>query len=829
MYQTICVPFDAALAGSLAPLAQQMARAFGAQPVGLWIDHAARARARARRLSALLPDSAELAPASSPETATTPDLGFPMWATPAASAGELITALGEARAELVVLDSRLGSLVERVLGTAVLDTLVVRDPSAFDGGDARDTILCCIDGSQQSYAGLESAIALAQRFHKKLEAVGVYDPYLHYTLFNGIVNVLSEEASRVFKFKDQEKLHEEIIDTGLAKIYQAHLEVAQGMCKEAGVDLTITLLDGKAFSKIAKHVEKRRPWLCVLGRVGVHSAAGPMDIGATTENLLRTLDSNFLITSRTTVPPMDLRAEAAIEWTPAAEVKMARVPEFVRGVARTAIMRWATERGHSIITESVINSAMGDLLPPQAAQAMGYVAEAVAIDKDRLADGKTFLCPSCGHAARDFRPTGCPVCRTPGTDFELIDRAALQKLGSLEKGVLEEAFDGKRLVWTEGAKEILHRVPSGYERRRSKARMEKTARVRGLEVLTREFALDVVEQDLADTSYLSPAGEKTEVKVVAEERPDDLQDRPREGSAFTWTNAAWTRLGRVPLGFMREMTRERVEGFAKGQGREAIDLALCESGIAEGRRMMAEMLGQYSTAGKSKEEVRDTAKQMFGHGAGAPVAIEAPAPAWTPEAVSIVETAATKVADLGKFTDDRARELAQGVAEERARDKKLEAIGEAFMKRLGVQLGYGHPLSEKTAEHQFTWTPEAEARLQNVPDFCREMTRWRVEWTAVKRDLGRVITPDIMDLKFDMWGDVSQAIRDRGGPIMDWAPETMARLERVPEFVKGQVIQSVEGNAQAWGLARVDNAVMDRVIDKWIATGDFHEARYGYK
>src|SRR5262250_3521788 len=48
-----------------------------------------------------------------------------------------------------------------------------------------------------------------------------YDPFLHYVAFNGIVSVLSEQASKVFRFKEQEQLHEEIIDTGLAKIYQS--------------------------------------------------------------------------------------------------------------------------------------------------------------------------------------------------------------------------------------------------------------------------------------------------------------------------------------------------------------------------------------------------------------------------------------------------------------------------------------------------------------------------------------------------------------------------------------------------------------------------------
>jgi len=338
---------------------------------------------------------------------------------------------------------------------------VVKD----DGGqgiEGEGNILVCIDGSQQSYSGLRTALALGKKLNKTVEAIGVYDPYLHYTLFNGIVTVLSEQASKVFKFKDQEKLHEEIIDTGLAKIYQAHLEVARQVADDEGVPLKITLLDGKAYQKILQHVRKTNPWLMVMGRIGVHSKE-EMDIGATSENLLRAAPCNTLITSRMFAPAIDILAAESIEWTPDARKKMGRVPEFVRGVATTAILRWAMERGHSVITPSVINSAMGDLLPAGAAQAMGYVAEQVAIQKDNLEQGITFICAECGHVVRDLRPVKCSVCNAQGATFEQIDREAIEAAGKLEQGSLEaeETFDGVELTWTSDAKQVLRRVPSG--------------------------------------------------------------------------------------------------------------------------------------------------------------------------------------------------------------------------------------------------------------------------------------------------------------------------------------------------------------------------------
>jgi len=846
MYENICVAISRAEAKPPSlKVAQLLSEIFEGRTLGMQLSVQAKTNHRVRQLLDSLPSTHPLR-----ETIVRPNgalgadtayvLPFEKREITGGSVQGIVDAVEEEEGDLLVLDAiadgepgtGIGSTCTRMLRKLHVDTLVVKEVPPQDGPGS-DTILVSIDGSQQCYAGLLTAIELGKKLNKRVVAVAVYDPYLHYTLFNGIVNVLTEEASSVFKFKDQEKLHEEIIDTGLAKIYQAHLEVAQRVARDHDTELQITLLDGKAFQKVLRHTQRLRPWMLVMGRIGVHSDM-TMDIGATSENLLAAVPCNVLVTSRTYVPPVDVQAKASIEWTPAAQQKMERVPSFVKGVATTAILRWALERGHSVITPSVINSAMGDLLPPGAAQAMGYVAEEVAIQKDRLVEGSTFICRECGHAVKDIRPAVCVVCGAESETFEQINRAKLESIGSLESGDLieEETFDGKKLRWSSEAKKVLRRVPSGYQRRRTKARIEKTARVRGFETINHEFAVDMMEQEMADTAYLTPRGETLEIEVKQEERPDDNVAHPRTESPFPWTNAAWKRICRVPEGFMRDMTREKVEQFATSQSATEVNLALCEDGIAEGRRIMAEMLGRYQAGPSAKAEVRAEAKP---EPEPAPVE-EGKCPldkeeklAWTKAGTAVADEAVERVTNVGKFDAERAAQLTEGVAEERARDKRIQEIGESFMKRLGKQLGYGHPLSMQTSEYDFTWTPEAEARLEEIPEFCREMTRWRVEWTAVKKELGFVITPEIMDAKYEMWGEVSEDILNREESALDWSPETMGRLERIPDFVKGQVIQSVEGNARQWGIALIDDSVLDRVIGKWIDTGDFHEGKYGYK
>lgn len=500
-----------------------------------------------------------------------------------------------------VRDSLIGSVCERVVRRTKIDTLVVKNTSPVDAQLSNDNngevkhemgnggnIIVCVDGSPESFAGLRTALALGKSLDKKVEAIAVYDPYLHYTLFNGIAGVLTEKASKVFKFKEQEQLHEEVIDTGLAKIYQSHLEVARSIAKEEGTNLKITLLDGKAFEKIIQYVRRERPWLLVMGRIGVHSDQD-MDIGSNTENLLRLAPCNILLSSRRFTPAIDIRAQESMNWTEEATRILNTAPEAVRGIARTTIHRWAMERGHSVITKKVIEKSMATILPPKAMQAMGIIAEEVAIKKSNFLESETYVCRECGYAAKDIKPVNCPVCSSKSDMFQKIDKEAIENLAPLEGDIEEEVtFDNLKLKWTSDAKKALQQVPSGYQRRRTKAQIEKTARVKKLPTITKDLVFRVAGDIIETTRNLEGRGRLKKAPVSSAE-PSPEQELIKDGD-FSWTAAAVARLNRVPEGFMQDRTKERIEDCAKKGNKDVITLAIAEEGIAEGRRMMEKML-----------------------------------------------------------------------------------------------------------------------------------------------------------------------------------------------------------------------------------------------
>ena len=516
----------------------------------------------------------------------------------------VIGALGIGRAR----DSVIGSVCERVARQADRDLWVVKHLPEPDEAE-RDTILVGVDGSPQSFGALMTAIDLARTFGKKVEAIAVYDPYLHYSVFNGLVGVLTEKAAKVFRFEEQNQLHEEIIDTGLAQIYQSHLEVGERMGNEAGTEIKKTLLDGKPFQKILDHARKTNPWLIVVGRIGVHSPKDETGLGSNAENILRAAGCDVLLSTRLEVPRLDVRAEETVRWTPEAEERMTHVPEQVKGIARTGVLRLALEKGHSVVTNAVIDEAMDRFMPKSASAATTALAEAVALE--RAKSGPVSMCRACGVTATQSGAVKCTVCGA--TDFEVISREMIERIAEVEGGLQEETtYDGRKLQWSQEARKGLWTMKNAYMRRRVKARVEKRARMKKLDAITLEFARQVIEEEtgapleiqapsILDGKGVNPAGATasgggagSEAKLITrDERKNPLI------STFDWTSEAAQRILRVPAGFMRNQTQERVEELARKRAPASIDLALVEEGIELGKRMMAEMIATYSASGTS--------------------------------------------------------------------------------------------------------------------------------------------------------------------------------------------------------------------------------------
>ena len=547
-----------------------------------------------------------------------------------------------------VKDSVIGSNTERVLRRVRnSDMLIIKQTQPMTGG----RIVVAVDGSPYSFGGLMTGLALGKAFNMPVEAISAFDPYFHYAAFHSISGVLNEEAGKVFRFKEQEKLHEEIIDSGLAKIYQSHLDICREIAQAEQTDVKTTLLDGKAFEKIIQYVRKDIPALLIVGRIGVHSDED-MDIGSNTENLLRSAPCNILVSNRKYVPPIDTLAEYTIAWTEEALRRMEKIPVFARGVAKTAIHRYAIEKGHTIISNTVVDTAVGHILPKGAMDAMralGGSLDAAGIDRDKMqADesvakdlmGSTlsgmmteiveekpkvsagtqayldrmtqnyFVCDGCGYIGKGETPVKCPVCAAGGDRFKLVDKTIFEAAANAE-GALETdlAYDDVPMQWTKDAKEAIRAVPAGFQRRRAKAKIEKTARKLGMTTITLEYAAPMI-QEAASEDYTpifankgTGASTEAQATVAAATNGTNGTTASHENghgngnghaaepaSPYTWTSEAQSRLERAPEGFMRECTRALIEKHADKIGVTAITAEVANEGIEQAKDYMAEAM-----------------------------------------------------------------------------------------------------------------------------------------------------------------------------------------------------------------------------------------------
>ncbi len=238
----------------------------------------------------------------------------------------------------------LGSVSERFLRRARSDVLVVRDPRPVGG-----TILVGVDGSPESYAALRNALTLAKAVDARVEVATCFDPNYHPVAFKSIAGVLSEQDAKVFRFKDQEKLHDRIIDRGLETLYRGYLENARVVAVGRGQPIETHLLTGKPAYEIAARGREIEASLLVVARFGMHRTEG-LDIGSTVETLARLFPANVLVVNET---PDD----RPIAWTAEAERRLQNIPSFMQPMVRKAIESHARSHNLTEVTDAVVTAA----------------------------------------------------------------------------------------------------------------------------------------------------------------------------------------------------------------------------------------------------------------------------------------------------------------------------------------------------------------------------------------------------------------------------------------------------------------------------------------
>ena len=438
---------------------------------------------------------------------------------------------------------RLGTVCQRVCRRTQIDTLVIKD---LQKPISQGPIVVAVDGSSKSYGGLLSALSLAKQWQLCVHVVSAYDPYYHYVAFNRIANVLSDEAGKVFRFKEQEQLHEDIIDAGLAKIYQGHLDVCESLAAELNTTISTQLLDGKPHEVISKVVKEMQPSLLVMGKLGIH-ADDDLDIGGNAENLLHDVDCSVLLSNREYTPATEILAETTTTWSNQANARMQRIPSFAQGMARTAILRYAQQQGHTVITASIVDEATAGLCPAHVGQSQQDNAKAGDMAPTWSQSAQTLLDSITDSNVKEN-------CQRRAEKKARQDHSASVELVHVQAFVeapAETPTDTSSTIpWDSAALALLERVPDGS---------------------IRDMASNAVQ-----TIALKNQATQITSALVKDTLNTFQQGSEQVDETLAWSDDARAGIAKAPP-MVRGMLTQEIEAYATQQGQQKVTAATVQA------------------------------------------------------------------------------------------------------------------------------------------------------------------------------------------------------------------------------------------------------------
>ena len=440
--------------------------------------------------------------------------------------------------------SRLGGVVARSLRGIEKDALIIRDDRPLEGGKW----LVGVDGSAYAYKGLRIALEMAREYGAKVYIASAFDVQYHHVVFHNIKDVLSVQASKVFKFEEQEELHNNIIDKGLLRLCKANIKRAEVMASEyPEVEIETQVLIGKPFDALLKWADEIDPSLLVVARHGSHRIEGT-DLGSQADNLVHLSDTNVLLIGTENVRPEEIPwieedGEAGLEWAPEAEVRILRVPPFALGIARKAVEEFVLEHygpGSRYAAAFVPNpkdeKKYREPRPPADGDAAaGNGASGTAkVAREALETGAAPSIAEVGQAANGRGNAEAEKAelwnrdQLPVVTNERLDEA-IKKLLPTHMQLVMGIGDAEELALAE--------VKAGEAMKRT-----------------------VVETSDAD-AFEAPLPVMAKCPVTDNQIPRDRT----AADPIVWTHEAFERLGRVPL-IARPLARNTVERFARDQG-----------------------------------------------------------------------------------------------------------------------------------------------------------------------------------------------------------------------------------------------------------------------
>lgn len=155
-------------------------------------------------------------------------------------------------------------------------------------------LLVAIDNSRGSAQAAAAALALAQKFGARLEAVHATDPALHRRAFRLLEHTLPERYQQEPALARQRAIHEQLIGRGLALISESYLEPLRIRAQAAGIACTTRVIEGRHHDALAEEIARCGCPLAVFGHLGL-GASERAALGGVVARVARRVAADLLV------------------------------------------------------------------------------------------------------------------------------------------------------------------------------------------------------------------------------------------------------------------------------------------------------------------------------------------------------------------------------------------------------------------------------------------------------------------------------------------------------------------------------------------------------
>ena len=331
----------------------------------------------------------------------------------------------------------------------------------------------------------------------------------------------------------------------------------------------------------------------------------------------------------------------------------------------------------------------------------------------------------------------------------------------------------------------------------------------GFTTITKPFAIRMIE---GNGEHDEEALKMTSQALIG---PSKIADAPMPVGAplaapsppkFTWAEEAKERLALVPVGFMRDATRQHIENHAHSEGVSHLTLDIAEAGIEKAKGEMEAVL----SGAVSIEDIRkrlanmasgSSAKEetLYFCGVCSHIVRE------VPQNCPVCNGTRARFIAMQKEVNYYICNICHQIAQQTIPDT-CSLCGTS-----GADYQTLVPSEIKWTDHSVTWTDAARQKLSEIPEpFFRDMTGWRIEVSARKKGIS-IITPAVIEEKYKEWSQVSRSMAQS----LVWEADAEERIGKIPSFVRGTVIKEIESYATESGLDRITGSILDQVTQRW--------------